>query len=48
MEELNALWSPSFWTDLQAQLPAWDEAIAAFNRDVGVRTRIRRQGRRQA
>jgi len=36
VEELNALWSPSFWTDLQAQLPAWDEAIAAFNRDVGV------------
>jgi len=37
VEELNALWSPSFWTDLQAQLPAWDEAIVAFNRDVGVR-----------
>ncbi len=35
--ELNALWSPSFWTDLQAQLPAWDEAIGAFNRDAGVR-----------
>ena len=35
--ELNALWSPSFWTDLQAQLPAWDEAIEAFNRDTGVR-----------
>ena len=37
VEELNALWSPAFWTDLQAQLPAWDEAIVAFNRDVGVR-----------
>jgi len=37
VEELNALWSPSFWTDLQAQLPAWDEAIVAFNRDVGIR-----------
>ncbi|MGE5236156.1 MAG: pyridoxal-phosphate dependent enzyme [Acidobacteriota bacterium] len=35
--ELDALWSPSFWTDLQAQVPAWDEAIAAFNRDAGVR-----------
>ena len=35
--ELNALWSPSFWTDLQAQLPGWDEAIGAFNRDAGVR-----------
>jgi cysteine synthase len=38
VEELNALWSPSFWTDLQAQLPAWDEAIATFNRDAGVKT----------
>jgi cysteine synthase len=38
VEELNALWSPSFWTDLQAQLPAWDEAIAAFNRDVSVKS----------
>ena len=36
VEELNALWAPSFWTDLQAQLPAWDDAIAAFNRDVGL------------
>ena len=35
--ELNALWSPAFWTDLQAQLPAWDEAIEAFNGDTGVR-----------
>jgi len=37
VEELNALWSPSFWTDLQAQLPAWDEAIVAFNRETGDR-----------
>ncbi len=36
VEELHRLWSPSFWTDLQAQLPVWDEAIAAFNRDSGV------------
>jgi len=36
VEELNALWSPTFWTDLQAQVPAWDEAIAAFNRDTGL------------
>jgi cysteine synthase A len=35
VSELNALWSPSFWTDLQAQLPAWDQAIQAFNRDCG-------------
>lgn len=37
VEELHALWSPSFWTDLQGQLPLWDEAIAAFNRETGVR-----------
>jgi cysteine synthase len=37
VEELNALWSPSFWTDLQAQLPEWDAAITSFNRDCGLR-----------
>ncbi len=37
VQELQALWSPSFWSDLQAQLPAWDEAIAAFNAETGVR-----------
>jgi len=37
VEQLNALWSPSFWTDLQAQLPEWDRQIEAFNQDVGVR-----------
>jgi cysteine synthase A len=37
VEELNALWSPSFWRDLQARLPAWDETITAFNEEVGVR-----------
>jgi cysteine synthase len=37
VEELNALWSPSFWTDLQAQLPEWDAAIASFNDDCGLR-----------
>jgi cysteine synthase A len=36
VRELNALWSPSFWADLQAQLPLWDERIRAFNRDTGV------------
>lgn len=35
LEELNALWSPAFWTDLQAQLPEWDRAIAAFNEESG-------------
>ena len=36
VEELNALWSPAFWRDLQAQLPGWDAAITAFNRDTGL------------
>ncbi len=46
VEELNALWSPQFWTDLQALLPAWDEEIASFNRDTGVLDELRRDGRR--
>jgi cysteine synthase len=41
VEELHRLWSPSFWTDLQAQLPAWDEAVATFNRDSGVAERLK-------
>jgi cysteine synthase len=36
VEQLNALWSPGFWEDLAAELPRWDEQIAAFNRDTGV------------
>jgi cysteine synthase len=46
VEELNALWSPQFWKDLQAQLEAWDEAIASFNRDTGVLDLLRRDGQR--
>jgi cysteine synthase A len=42
VEELNALWSPKFWRDLQARLPEWDAAITAFNRDTGVLDKIRR------
>jgi cysteine synthase A len=42
VEELNALWSPSFWRDVQAQLPEWDAAITAFNRDTGVLDTIKR------
>jgi cysteine synthase len=41
VEELHRLWAPSFWTDLQAQLPEWDEAITAFNRDSGVAERLK-------
>jgi hypothetical protein len=37
VEELDRLWSPSFWEEQQATLPAWDEAIAAFNEETGVR-----------
>ncbi len=40
VEQLNALWSPSFWEDLVAELPQWDEQIAAFNRETGVLGRI--------
>jgi cysteine synthase len=40
VEELEQLWSPAFWRDLQARLPEWDAAIAAFNREVGVRERV--------
>jgi cysteine synthase len=41
VEELNRLWSPSFWTDLQGQLPEWDRQIDAFNRETGVAGRTR-------
>jgi cysteine synthase len=37
VEELDALWSPSYWTDLAAQLPEWDRQISQFNADSGVR-----------
>ncbi len=41
VEELNALWSLSFWDDLVAELPRWDTQIAAFNRETGVLSQIR-------
>ena len=41
VEELDALWSPTFWHDQTAQLPQWDEKIVAFNRDTGVLDQIR-------
>jgi cysteine synthase len=40
-EELNALWIPSFWTDLAGQLPEWDRQIEQFNNDSGVSAAIR-------
>jgi cysteine synthase len=41
--ELEALWSPGFWRDLQAQLPGWDAAIEAFNRETGVLSQIEKR-----
>ena len=42
VEQLNALWTPAFWEDLAAELPRWDEQIAAFNRDTGVLSQIQK------
>jgi cysteine synthase len=42
-EELDALWSPTFWNHLVAQLPEWDTAIEAFNSDTGVLSDLRRR-----
>jgi cysteine synthase A len=42
VEELDALWSPGFWRDLQARLPEWDKAIIAFNRDTGALDKLKR------
>ncbi len=36
VEELERLWSPAFWEEVQGQLPAWDAAIEAFNQATGV------------
>ena len=41
VEELEALWSPGFWSNLQDRVPAWDEAIRDFNRDTGVLPSLR-------
>jgi len=41
VEELEALWSPRFWTDLQDRVPAWDEAIRQLNRETGVLDSLR-------
>jgi hypothetical protein len=40
VEELNALWSPAFWREVQDGAAALDEAITAFNREAGVRTPV--------
>jgi cysteine synthase len=46
-EQLDALWSPSFWTDLAAQLPEWDRRITAFNDETGVLERMKREAAAQ-
>jgi cysteine synthase len=44
VEELDRLWSPSFWRDLADELPRWDEEIDRFNADTGVRDWLRAGG----
>ena len=39
VNELDALWSPSFWTDQIDLIPEWDDNITAFNVETGVRPR---------
>ncbi len=41
VDELNALWSPAFWEDLQGRIPEWDGAIRAFNADTGALEKVR-------
>jgi len=41
VEELDALWSPAFWTDLVEQLDELDERIETFNTDSGALDVIR-------
>jgi cysteine synthase len=40
LAEFEARRSQTFWTRLRQTVPAWDEMIAAFNRDVGVAAAI--------
>jgi cysteine synthase len=35
LEDFVARKEPSFWTELRALLPRWDEMIEAFNRETG-------------
>lgn len=36
VEELEALWNPSYWTDLTDGIPELDQEIEQFNKDTGV------------
>ncbi len=35
-EELAALWEPDFWTEVWAEVPAWDRQIREFNERTGL------------
>jgi hypothetical protein len=43
VEELDALWSPTFWADIQGRIPGWDEAIDRFNAETGLLDAMRRR-----
>ncbi|MBU1239006.1 pyridoxal-phosphate dependent enzyme [Myxococcota bacterium] len=36
VEELNTLWSPSFWEEIWSVVPEWDKAINDFNAMTGL------------
>jgi cysteine synthase len=36
VQDLDALWAPSFWKDMQDSIPEVDDAIRTFNKDAGV------------
>ncbi len=44
-DELDALWELSFWDDLVAQIPAWDDQITSFNNDTGALEIVRDRSR---
>ena len=43
VEELDALWSPTFWADIQGRIPGWDEAIDRFHAETGLLDAMRRR-----
>jgi cysteine synthase len=43
VDELEALWSPHFWTDLVDRIPEWEDAIREFNASSGVLDLVREE-----
>ncbi len=43
VEELDALWSRSFWSELPHQLHPWDEKIREFNSETGALEELKRR-----